>query len=70
MQTPKPENPKVVSMSIEMITVAARIPLDDYRALQAIGDSYGWNNSQILRAAVAEFVHQHKREHHDETRSD
>lgn len=57
-------------MSIEMITVAARIPLDHYRALQAIGNSYGWNNSQILRAAVAEFVHQHKREHHDETRSD
>jgi hypothetical protein len=54
-------------MTVEMITVAARIPLEDYRILQGIGDSYGWNTSQLLRAAVAEFVQQHQGNQHDKT---
>ena len=51
-------------MSDEMITVAARIPLKHYRELKTMMDNidhYGFASiSDVIRAAVAEFVHNHQ----------
>lgn len=51
----------MVSVNDEMITVAARIPLEHYRELKRISETYALNStSEIIRAAVAEFVHNHQ----------
>lgn len=48
-------------MNDEMITVAARIPLDDMRALKRIAIAYeARTTSDMIRAAIAEFVHNHQ----------
>jgi hypothetical protein len=53
----------MVPMSDEMITVAARIPLEHWRAIKRLAPAYGLTTtSEILRAAVAEFVHNHNQE--------
>ena len=61
MQTQEPQDPQVVSMNDEMITVAARIPLEDMRALKRIAIAYeARTTSYMIRAAIAEFVHNHQ----------
>jgi len=51
-------------MSDEMITVAARIPLEHYRQLKSISWYYNAKtNSDIIRCAVEYFINQH--EHFD-----
>ena len=61
MQTQDPQDPQVVSMNDEMITVAARIPLEDMRALKRIAIAYeARTTSDMIRAAIAEFVHNHQ----------
>lgn len=67
MQTQEPQNPKVVPMNDEMITVAARIPLEHMRELKRIAITYDIKTtSDMIRAAVAEFVYNHQGGNHDE----
>ena len=61
MQAREPEDPQVVPMTGEMITVAARIPLEHMRELKRLAIAYDIKTtSDMIRAAVEEFVHNHK----------
>lgn len=61
MQAPEPEDPQVVPMTAEMITVAARIPLEHMRELKRLAIAYDIKTtSDMIRAAVEEFVHNHQ----------
>ncbi len=61
MQTSEPEDPQVVPMTGEMITVAARIPLEHMRELKRLAIAYDIKTtSDMIRAAVEEFVHNHQ----------
>ena len=62
MQESEESRKAVVPMSDEMITVAARIPLDHMRELKRIAIAKNAKTtSDMIRAAVAEYVHNHKR---------
>ena len=61
MQTPEHQDSEVVSMSDEMITVAARIPLEHMRELKRLAIAYDIKTtSDMIRAAIEEFVHNHQ----------
>lgn len=61
MQAPEHQDSEVVSMSDEMITVAARIPLEHMRELKRLAIAYEIKTtSDMIRAAVEEFVHNHQ----------
>ena len=67
MQAHKPQDPEVVPMTDEMITVAARIPIDHMRRLKRIAVTWELRTtSDMIRAAVQEFVYNHGRETDDE----
>lgn len=54
-------------MNDEMITVAARIPIDHMRSLKRIAIAWELRTtSDMIRAAVEEFVYNHGRETDDE----
>ena len=62
MQEPETIRPEMVPMSDEMITIAARIPLDHMRELKRIAiANNAKTTSDMIRAAVAEYVNNHKR---------
>lgn len=66
MQEPETLRPQVVPMTDEMITVAARIPLDHMRELKRLAIANNMKTtSDMIRAAVAEYVHNHKRGNND-----
>ncbi len=61
MQAPEPQDSEVVPMTGEMITVAARIPLEHMRELKRLAIAYDIKTtSDMIRAAVEEFVHNHQ----------
>ena len=61
MQAPEPQDSAVVPMTGEMITVAARIPLEHMRELKRLAIAYDIKTtSDMIRAAVEEFVHNHQ----------
>ena len=61
MQESEEGRPTVVPMSDEMITVAARIPLDHMRELKRIAiATNAKTTSDMIRAAVAEYIHNHQ----------
>lgn len=61
MQESEEGRPQVVPMSDEMITVAARIPLEHMRELKRLAIAYqAKTTSDMIRAAVAEFIYNHQ----------
>lgn len=61
MQEPETIRPPVVPMNDEMITVAARIPLDHMRELKRLAIAHNLKNtSEMIRTAVAEYIHNHQ----------
>lgn len=61
MQAHESQGPQVVPMTDEMITVAARIPLEHMRELKRLAIAYDMKTtSDMIRAAVEEFVHNHQ----------